>query len=217
MTGEWLNVVSGAAILAAVLSIAFGLLNCFFGYRIFKVLLGIYGFGLGAIIGLAVAGSVAKGQALWLIVGGVVGGVVGAALMVLLYFVGVFVVGAVAGALLVNLIGAALGIRLPDLVSLIAAVVVGVIALILQRSVIILATAFSGAWGVAGGAMSLLTGRAAFLVSPLERPQVWQRPGLAGSRLVLLLALLVWLVLGIAGAVVQFRTTVEKPPAKAKR
>lgn len=213
MAENWLNVVSGAAVLAAVLSIALGLLNCFFGYRIFKVLLGIYGFGLGMVVGFLVADTVAQGRVPWPVVGAVVGGVVGATLLVLLYFLGVFVVGAVAGALLANLVGTALGIPMPDLVILIVAAVVGIIALVLQRAAIILATAFSGAWGVVGGTALLLTGRTAFLVNPLSRPQAWHRP----SSPLLVGGLVLWLALGIAGAVVQFRTTAEKPLAKIRR
>ncbi len=210
--GNWLNTSNGAVILVAVLSIAIGLLNCFFGYRIFKVMLGIYGFVLGASVGALVADSVAAGHALWLVIGAVVGGVAGAALMVLLYLVGVFVVGAVAGALLANLIGAALGTHLPELVVLIVAAAVGIIAVALQRTAIILATAFSGGWGVVGGAMALLSGRTAFLVNPLNRPQALHRTGLP-----LLVLLVLWLVLSIAGAVVQFRTTVEKPSTRTRR
>lgn len=210
--GNWFGTGSSTVILAAMLSIAFGLLNCFFGYRLFKVLLGIYGFVLGATGGFALAGAVAEGQTLWLVVGMVVGGLVGAAVMVLLYFVGVFVVGAVAGALLASLIGAALNVNLPSAAILVVALAVGLIALALQRTVIILSTAFSGAWGVVSGLASLLTGRAALLLNPINRPGVWHKAGLP-----LLLVLFLWLVLGVVSAVVQFRTAPQKPRSKARR
>ncbi len=212
ISGNWSGIGNSTAILAAMLSIAFGLLNCFFGYRLFKVLLGIYGFVLGAAGGFALAGSVTAGQTLWLLAGMVVGGLVGAAGMVLLYLLGVFVVGAVAGALLASLLGAALNVNLPPMVVLVVAIAVGGVALALQRTMIVLSTAFSGAWGVVGGMVSLLTGRAALLLNPLNRPGAWHRAGLP-----LLLVLLLWLALGIAGAAVQFRTTTEKPQAKARR
>jgi hypothetical protein len=197
---------TGSTVLVALIAIAFGLLNCFFGYRIFRVLLAIYGLVLGAFVGLAVAGTVAGGQALWLIVGAIAGAIVGAALMVLLYFVGVFVVGALAGALLANTIGAVVGIDMPTLVVIVVAVMVVIVALIAQRVVIILVTAFSGAWGAVSGAVLLLAGHSLPGLSILARPAAWQ-----GVDLPMLASLLVLLALGIAGAVVQFRTTGEQP------
>jgi hypothetical protein len=206
--GDLLDVGSGAAILIALVSIAFGLLNCFFGYRIFKVMLGIYGFLLGALVGALVAGGLAGGQTWVLLVGAIVGGIVGAALMVLLYLVGVFVVGALAGVLLANAVGAALGFTMPTWVVIILAVVVGIVALILQRAVLILATALSGAWAVVSGGASLLPGHSLSLrlVSPSGS---WKEEGLALS-----IMLAAWLVLGIVGALVQFRTTAEKEPTR---
>ncbi len=113
-------------------------------------------------------------------------------------------VGAAAGALVANLIGTGLGFEMPLLVTILAAVVVGVLAVILQRAVIILATAFSGAWMAVGGGLFLLTGREVPPLELLSQPAAWQRAGLP-----LLVTLILWLALGVAGAVVQFRTTEE--------
>ncbi len=198
------------ALLIALVTIAFGLLNCFFGYRIFRVLLGLYGLVLGAFVGLTVAANVSGGQTLWLIVGAIVGGLVGAALMVLLYFVGVFLVGAAAGALLTNAIGAMLGFDMPTLVVIIVAVVVGVIALIAQRLIIILATAFGGAWLAVSGGMMLFTGESLPGLGVFTLPATWER-----ATVGTLIILAAWLVLAIAGTVVQFRTTVEGEAAPA--
>jgi len=205
--GDLFNLSSSAATLVALLSIAFGLLNCFFGYRLFKFMLGVYGFLLGALVGALVAGGVAGGQAWVLIVGAVIGGIVGAALMVLLYLVGVFVVGAVAGMLLANAVGAVLGIDMPTLVVIILAVVVGIVALILQRVVLVLATAFSGAWAVVGGGAALFSGQAVSL-NLFSPSGSW-----LGEGAWLLIVLAAWLLLGIVGAFVQFRTTADKEPA----
>jgi hypothetical protein len=197
---------AGSTLLVALISIAFGLLNCFFGYRIFRVLLGIYGFLLGALVGFAIANTVAGGQTLWLIVGVVVGGIFGAVLMVLAFFVGVFVIGALAGAALANTIGAVIGIDMPTVVVVIVAVVVGAVALIAQRVVIILITAFGGAWAVVTGGAMLLAGESLPGLDTLEQPATWQQAGLP-----MLVILLVWLALGLAGTIVQFRTTREQP------
>ncbi len=198
----------GTAILVAIISIAFGLLNCFFGYRIFRFLLGVYGFVLGAVIGAVVASNVSGGQTLWLVVGAIVGGLVGAGLMVLLYFVGVFVVGALAGVLLAGLVGTAAGVTVPIVVVIIVAVVLGVVALILQRVVLILATAFSGAWAAVAGAETLITGRT--VTFELVTRSLTQQP----TSSALLFILVAWLVLGILGAVVQFRITRERPASQ---
>jgi len=204
--GDLVEAGSGAATLVALLSITFGLLNCFFGYRIFRFMLGVYGFLLGALVGAIVAGGVGEGQVWVLIVGAIVGGIVGAALMVLLYLAGVFVVGAIAGIVVANAIGAALGLDMPTLVVIILAVVVGIVALILQRVVLILATAFSGAWAAVGGGASLLTGQPVSL-NLFRTSEIWARADFS-----LLIVLAVWLALGLAGALVQFRTTADKGP-----
>ena len=75
-----------------ILSIAYGVLNCFFGYKIFKIVLGIVGFITGglAAAGVAMAATKEPGIA---VLAGLVGGAIGAVLMVALYFLGVFVLG----------------------------------------------------------------------------------------------------------------------------
>jgi hypothetical protein len=202
----------GSTVAIEIIAIAFGLLNCFFGYRIFRVLLGIYGFVVGAGVGIFVASNLAAGQALWLAVGAVAGGIIGAVLMVLLYFVGVFVVGAFGGVLLVNAIGAVTGFAVPTVVVIIAAVVVGILALILQRAVLVLLTAFAGAWAAVSGGALLLAGRSLPAISIIARPATWEQ-----ANLPMLAILISWLVLGVVGMSVQFRATRERRVARARR
>lgn len=192
-----------SGLLVALLSIVLGLLNCFFGYRIFRALLALYGLILGVLVGAALAGNVTDGETLWVIVGAIAGGLVGAVLFVLLYFVGVFLVGAAGGVSLATLIGGILGIDMPTLVIIILAVVVGIIALILQRAVLILATAFSGAWLVVSGAAALITGTEPAFTN------VFQRAAEGTTNTYSLIVIAAWLVLGIAGTIVQFAMTRE--------
>jgi MFS family permease len=138
-----------ALLLAALLSVVLGLVNCFFGYRLFRFMLGVFGFLLGAVAGFFIASSVTDGQVLWLVLGAIVGGLAGAALLSFLYVVGVFLAGAWAGAWLAGLAGTLTGLELPTWAVIIAAVAVGIVALILQRVLLILVTAFGGAWAVA--------------------------------------------------------------------
>lgn len=202
--GDLTSVTGGAATLIALVSIAFGLLNCFFGYRIFRVMLGVYGFFLGAVAGFAFVSNVANGQVLWLLLGILVGGLLGAALMVVFYFVGVFVVGALAGAILVDTVGLSIGVDLPLVVTIVVALVAGVAALFFQRFAIIVATALSGAWAAVGGTFSLISGQ------ELRLRQVFAQPTTQRAGVALWIVLLLWLALTVAGAVVQFRTTAEE-------
>lgn len=202
--GNLVSIGGEAAVLIALLSIAFGLLNCFFGYRIFRIMLGVYGFFLGAVLGFAFVSSIAAGQTLWLLLGAIAGGLVGAALMVVFYFIGVFLVSALAGAILADTVGLALGVDLPLLVLIIVALVAGIAALFFQRYAIIVATALGGAWTAVGGAFSLISGE------ELRLRQVFGQAAEQRAGLALWIVLVVWLALAIAGALVQLRTTAER-------
>jgi hypothetical protein len=210
MTIPGLDLGTGGTVLVALLTIGFGLLNCFFGYRIFRFMLALWGLVLGAYVGATLAGNLTDGQLLWVIIGGVVGGIIGAALMSLLYLVGVFIVGAAAGVVLANAVGVAAGIDMPDLVVIIVAVVVGIIALILQRVVIILATAFIGSWAVVSGGLSLLVGAS---VTPTELYGDAAQAGEVAAGVPSLIVLIFWLVLAMVGAITQFAMTRERPVA----
>ena len=85
----------------------------------------------------------------------IVGGIAGAALLLAAYFVGVALVGAGIGALLVNVIWTQIEGDPHPAVVILFSVAGAVVATWLQRYVIILGTAFAGAWtmlvGGAGG------------------------------------------------------------------
>lgn len=188
--------------LVALVALLVGLLNCFLGYRLFRILLAIYGFVIGAGIAALVANQFFGGQQVLFLAAVVIGGLIGALLLAALYFVGVFVVGAAAGALLAYGAGAALGLTVPIIALAIAGAVVGVLALFLQRIVIILATAFSGAWLALVGAIALASGHPLVVDPVVSDPGTLQGVGLAPLAFVALV-----LVLGAAGVIVQFRTT----------
>lgn len=205
MTPSDLTSFSGeATVLIALVSLVFGLLNCFFGYRIFRFMLGVYGFFLGAIAGFAFVGTVAAGQTLWLLLGSVIGGLLGAVLMFVFYFIGVFFIGALAGALLTDVVALSFGVSPPLLVLVVVALVAGIAALFFQRFGVILATALGGAWAAVGGVFSAISGRG------LDLRQVFARASEHRAGLALWLVLVLWLVLAAAGTVIQFRTTAEE-------
>jgi uncharacterized protein DUF4203 len=191
---------------AAVILLVGGLLACFAGYRLFKVVLGIYGFILGALIASSAMGADQGG---WMVVAAIAGGALGALLLIAAYFVGVALVGAGGGALLLHFAFASFG-REPHLVVVILAAIAGAaLAMALQRYVIIFSTAFGGAWTVIVGGLALAGDRAATRAA--ERGNVWIaypfNPS-PGDHWVIA----AWIVLGIAGLVTQLRVT-----AKGKR
>jgi uncharacterized protein DUF4203 len=141
---------------AAIVLLAGGLLSCFAGYRVFRIVLGIYGFILGALLASSVMGTE---QTMLMIVAALVGGLLGAVILIAAYFVGVALIGAGIGALVANAAGAALG-REPHVAVVIGLAIVGALAaLALQRYVIIIATAFGGAQTAIVGAAALMGDR----------------------------------------------------------
>jgi hypothetical protein len=188
---------------AAVILLAGGLISCFAGYRVFRIVLGIYGFIIGA---LFASGIVGPENTAWMIVAAIGGGIVGALILIAAYFVGVALLGAGIGALVASLIWAALG-REPGAIVVILFAVAGALgALALQRYVIIGATAFGGAWTIIVGAIALTGSPVA--VDAAARNNVWlaypMNPA-PGNYWVLL----VWLALGITGVVVQLAVTAK--------
>src|SRR5436190_20784441 len=84
---------------AAVILVVGGLLSCFAGYRLFRVVLGLYGFILGAGLTTSMMGA---SNTFALVVAALAGGLLGAVLMVAAYFVGVGLVGAGLAVLLLD-------------------------------------------------------------------------------------------------------------------
>jgi Domain of unknown function (DUF4203) len=188
---------------AAIVLLIGGLISCFAGYRVFRIVLGIYGFILGALLASSAMGTE---HTVWMIVAALAGGIVGALILIAAYFVGVALVGAGIGALAASLIWASVG-REPHAIVVILFAVAGALgALALQRYVIIGATAFGGAWTTIVGGLALAGNRAA--VDAATHNNVWlaypMNPA-PGQRWVLI----AWLGLGLLGAVVQLGVTAK--------
>jgi len=168
----------------AIIMIPYGILQCYFGYRLFKIILGVIGFIFGALIG-AVIVAAAGGERGVVILLSLLFGVGGAYLSIALYFVGVFLVGAGAGAALVQVLSqgdAGTG-------GVIAgAIVVGIIALVVQKVVIIVSTSLSGAYSIAG-----------FIALSADRLSVGAFAGL-------------FILFFVSGMLVQFLVTAKNAP-----
>ena len=158
---------------AAIVLLLGGLLACFAGYRVFRIVLAIYGFILGALISSSFMGTE---QTLGMIAAWIAGGLIGALILLLAYFAGVALLGAGIGAAAAHMIFAAFKSE-PGVLMLILFSVAGALgALALQRYVIIIATAFGGAQTALVGAAALMgdsaaaqaATRAVYRVYPLD-------------------------------------------------
>jgi hypothetical protein len=186
---------------AAAILLAGGIISCFFGYRLFRTVLAIFGFILGALAASSLFGVSDTGL---MVIAALVGGLLGAFVLIAAYFVGVALVGAGLGAVIANLAFAA-GDRDPSVFIVILFSIAGAVgATYLQRYFIIVGTAFGGAWTMIVGAMALVGDRTALKAA--TSGDVWVAYPLnpaPGQRWVVV----VWLLVSMIGAGVQLGIT----------
>jgi hypothetical protein len=197
--------------LAAALFAAGGLVTCFAGFRLFRFVLGLYGFYLGAMVGSSI---VDPGNTFAVAMGALGGGVIGAIVMIFAYFIGVGLVGAGLTAIGVNFAWRVFGGEPPTLILVIACVVGAILALNAARYVVIFGTAIAGAWTTIVGGMALLGQGAALKAA--SAPNVWVVYPvnlLPGGWWVTL----AWFGLAIAGVVVQLSTTTRTGAKRKKK
>jgi hypothetical protein len=186
---------------AAIVLLVGGAVACFFGYRLFRIVLAIFGFILGALAASSVFGASDTGP---MIVAAVVGGLIGAAILFAAYFVGVALLGAGVGATIANLLFSASD-RDPHFLVVVFFSIAGAAAsMYLQRYVIIVGTAFGGAWTLIVGAMALVGDRAAQAAAAASDVWVLYPLDPAPGRRWVPIA---WIVLGAVGCWVQLGFT----------
>jgi hypothetical protein len=186
---------------AAAMLLAGGVISCFFGYRLFRTVLAIFGFVLGGMLASSVFGV---SNTTMMLVAWVLGGLVGAFILIFAYFLGVALAGAAIGAAVANVMFS-IGNRDPRALVVILFSITGAIAaMYLQRYFIIVFTAFGGAWTMIVGAMALVGDRTALKAA--TSGDVWVAYPLnpaPGQRWVPI----VWIVLSLIGAAVQVGIT----------
>lgn len=138
---------------AAALLVLGGLVACFFGYRLFKLVLAIFGFILGALAASSIWGS---SDTTYMVIFAFVGGIIGSLLLLAAYFVGVALLGAGLGALAANLIWTWIEGDPHPFAVVLFSVAGALLATWLQRYVMILGTAFGGAWTIIVGGLALM-------------------------------------------------------------
>jgi hypothetical protein len=192
---------------AALLLMLGGALACFAGYRLFRVVLGLYGFILGAMMASSVMGV---SNHFGMIGAALLGGVAGALIMMFGYFLGIALVGAGLGALVAHLVWNAVrpSVDPPALIVIAAAIFGAVVAMMLQRYVIVIGTAFGGGWTMLlalAALMAAQNGKPASVA--LKEPWVFYPlapfPNAQWGPIA-------WVALGVAGTAVQLGFTSKK-------
>jgi hypothetical protein len=144
---------------AAIVLLLGGAVACFAGYRFFRVVLAIYGFIFGAMLASSVMGI---SNHLGMLIAALIGGILGAVLFTFAYYVSIGLIGAGMGAYLLHVVwDYAKRSEPPSVAVIIAAVAGAVIAMALQRYVIIISTAFSGAWTMIIAGLAIAGNRSA--------------------------------------------------------
>jgi hypothetical protein len=194
---------------AAAIFLVGGLLACFAGYRLFRLVLGLFGFLLGAMITTSIYGEAST----WaLVVAAIVGGLVGAVLMITAYFVGVGLVGAGLAALLLHLGWRIVGGDPPTIVLVIACVIGALAALSVARYVVIFGTALAGSWTMIIGAAALMGDTAALAAaSARDIWVVYPLDPLPGRWWVVP----AWALAAVVGVIVQLSTTTKTARRKS--
>ena len=187
---------------AAVILLLGGAVSCFYGYRLFRIVLAIFGFVIGALIW---SSFLPMSSGTWTILAvALVGGLLGAGVLFAAYFVGVALVGAGLGAVAANLMFSATGQDPHYLVLVLMTLLGAAAAMYLQRYFIIVGTAFGGAWTLIVGVAALFGDRTALAAAAAN--DVWvayplnPAPGRGWIKLA-------WIVLGLIGATVQLGWT----------
>jgi hypothetical protein len=194
-----------------VIFVVGGLLTCFAGYRLFRFVLGFFGFLAGAVV---VSSLVDPGSTFAMVVAALVGGVLGSVVMVLAYFVSVGLVGAGLAAILLTAGWRVVGGEPPTLVVVIVCVVGAILALRAVRYVVICGTAIAGSWTLLVGAQALLGDPKALIAA--SAPNVWivyPLDLLPPNNWVMI----GWIILTLAGIVVQLKTTTATGKRRAPK
>ena len=183
---------------AAILLMLAGALACFAGYRLFRAVLAIFGFILGAMLASSVMGI---SNTAGLVIAALVGGLTGAAILMFAYFVGVALVGAGVGALLVHSGWGFFREGDPPVLAVVGLAIAGAVgAMFVQRHVIIATTALAGAWTLVIGILAAIGERGALAARSASSVWILYPMSLGSGHA---WVPYVWAVLGLAGLIVQ--------------
>lgn len=190
----------------AIVLLLGGALACFAGYRLFRIVLGIYGFILGAMLASSVVGVT---NTTGMILSAIIGGLVGSVVLVFAWFVGVSLVGAGLGVLAAHVLWMEVGRGDPPATAIIAVAIAGAIgAMFVQKYVIVMGTAFGGAWTIVLALVNGFPVAKEALARGSSGTDVWifyptSSPGWRWAPII-------WLGLGVLGTAIQLSTAAGK-------
>ncbi len=179
------------------LIIPVGIFLAFLGYRMFKLALATAGFLVGAMLAsfFPCSSEQTTMATIFLLISG---GLIGASLAVVLHFVGVFLSGALLGSILGNLYLIASAEGNQTYIVFVAAIILGILALIFEKFMIIISTSFGGAWLILVGALHFTMG---------SQSDPGFRNALNSGEKVAIITFIIWFILGGAGTLYQYRAS----------
>lgn len=202
--GEFsLSVDQHNAFIAAAISI--GTLYCFLGHRTLKAVLAIMGFVVAGGVAALIGGALSDENMTMMVVCGVMGGLAGALAFFFLYRTGIFFLGLLGTSLVAHHLLAARPEAWMPLAIVGIAIGGGIVAVMIERPVVTLATASLGAWIV-------VMGVAYFFVGTTSIEDWGWIPELQSDHP---LVLACWATLTTAGVLAQFATRKRPPPQTA--
>lgn len=136
-----------ADVLIGVVLIVIGLLSLFFGWQLFRLILALVGLTYGAAIGSMIANSIAPGEQTLALILAVIVGLLLAILAGVLWSLAIYISGAFLGAAVGLLLAPSIGATgITQLVIVTGAAFIGLLlAILLRKTIVILATAVNGA------------------------------------------------------------------------
>ena len=186
-----LNTMSG-------LTFFLGIVECFFGYKMLKIILGVTGFIVGGLLCAELVYDNMGGHTVIALIAGLVGGAIGSSLMIGLFVVGLFILGAALGLLVGGAISASIYGSPHPIIMVSLALVGGIATIIMSKSMIIISTSFTGAYLIV-----FSVGK--FLGMPNTIFRFWQFNGLRESGGQSLVMLMFCILVGVAGIFVQHK------------
>lgn len=187
------NPATSTSIFIAILVMGLlGVLLCYYGYRIYKFIIGLFALILGFVLGVLISAFVVDTVEMALIIG-VIAGVVLCILAVKLYYLGIFVfAGFVSFIILLPMIQ-------DYTIAIIAGIVIGVIVAVWHKVLLIISFSLTGAYILANASSKLFS----FITyqAKIDLPY-------AVSYIVLAIFFIIYLVTGI---IYQFKRAKEHP------
>jgi hypothetical protein len=180
--------------------LSLGILNCYFGYRLFIITVGVIGFLLAGALGYVIGDFLGSHVIALVLALGL--GLLGAWGSITAYYAFIFVIGGFGFAFLAAFL---LGIQRENisiLIPLIAGLIGGLLALWLQRIIIIFATAYQGALSSVLAVAALISGGGIMAYRRLLNGVLGGDLGRTGG-LWFYLGALAWLILFVSGLITQ--------------